>query len=269
MHSDSSVTRLKERAGPLDGKSAFISDLHLGTAGCRAERLLDFLEHLNVENLYLVGDVIDLERMQQVVHWPESHTAVVQRVLSMAAQGVKVTYIPGNHDARIRAFAGSTFKGVDIRLNTIHETAAGKRLLVTHGDQFDTHLKIGSLKEKIGSAAYGWLVGLDVGVNRVRSRFGYSDVSIATTMKLRFKSAQEYIARYERIATDDAIKRGLDGIVCGHIHKPAIIEDGGVVYYNDGDWVEHCSALIEDESGTLSNVHWTESRRPMDEMRVA
>ncbi|MEL7023348.1 MAG: UDP-2,3-diacylglucosamine diphosphatase [Pseudomonadota bacterium] len=241
----------------LHGSSAFISDLHLGTAGCRAERILDFLEHLNVEQLYLVGDIIDLERMQQSVHWPESHTRVLQRLFQMTALGTEVIYIPGNHDARIRAFAGTTFKGIKIRMNAIHTTQSGKRLLVTHGDQFDSELKIGSLKEKIGSAAYQWLVSFDVGVNRVRARFGYEDVSIASAMKLRIKSAQQYIARYEALALSHAKRRGLDGIVCGHIHKPAIIESDDVVYYNDGDWVEHCSVLVEATDGTLANYQWS------------
>ena len=253
----------------VHGTSAFISDLHLGTSGCRAERLLDFLQHLSVDNLFLVGDVIDLERMQQVVHWPQVHTEVMQQVFAMVRQGTRVTYIPGNHDARLRTFAGSNFQGVDIRLNTIHETRQGKRLLITHGDQFDAELKIGSLKEKLGSAAYQWLLDFDAGINKVRERFGYEKISVASTLKMRIKSAQQYIRKYEQTAVRHARKRGLDGIVCGHIHKPACFEQDGVGYYNDGDWVEHCTALIEDAQGNLANIRWSTTEPQLKAVRAA
>lgn len=269
MHSSTSSPHSRRTHVPIPGKSAFISDLHLGTPGCRAERLLEFLNRLNVEQLFLVGDIVDLERMQQVVHWPASHTAVMQRVFEMAADGVKVTYIPGNHDARIRAFAGSSFNGIDIRLNTIHTTAAGRRLLVTHGDQFDAELRIGSLKEKIGSAAYQWLLSVDAGVNKVRTRFGYDKVSIASAMKMRIKSAQQYIQQYEQTAVRHAQKRGLDGIVCGHIHKPEIFDVSGVGYFNDGDWVEHCSAILEDENGNLVAWKWSEQEKAASTLQAA
>lgn len=269
MHRSTAHPQSVRATLPIPGKSAFISDLHLGTRGCRAERLLEFLNRLNVEQLFLVGDIVDLERMQQVVHWPESHTAVVQRVFAMAAAGVRVTYIPGNHDARIRALAGSNFLGIDIRLNTIHTTASGKRLLVTHGDQFDAELRIGSLKEKIGSAAYQWLLSVDAGVNKVRVRFGYDKVSIASAMKMRIKSAQQYIQQYEQTAVRHAHKRGLDGIVCGHIHKPEIFDVGGVSYFNDGDWVEHCSALLEDQSGNLISWKWSEQEKAAGTLQAA
>lgn len=243
--------------GRLRERSAFISDLHLGTAGCRAELLLDFLEHLDVDRLFLVGDVIDLERMTQSVHWPSSHTAVMRQVFRLAAAGMDVTYIPGNHDAGLRAFAGSTFKGVKLRLNAIHTTADGRRLLVTHGDQFDSELRIGSLKERLGSAAYGWLVDVDVSINRVRERLGYQRVRLASAVKMKIASARRYIDEFECLATLHARRRELDGIVCGHIHKPACIEDEDVSYYNDGDWVEHCSVLVESHQGQMRNIVWT------------
>lgn len=246
-----------ELGGTLRARSAFISDLHLGTAGCRAELLLDFLEHCDVDHLFLVGDVIDLERMQQSVHWPSSHTAVMRQIFRLAAAGMEVTYIPGNHDARLRAFAGSEFKGVKLRLNTIHETADSRRLLVTHGDQFDSELRIGSLKERIGSAAYQWLVDVDVGINRVRERLGYDRIRLASAVKMKVASARRYIDEFECLATLHARRRGLDGIVCGHIHKPACVEEDGIGYYNDGDWVEHCSVLVEDTSGRMRDITWS------------
>ena len=245
------------RAGKLRARSAFISDVHLGTPGCRAELLLDFLRNLDVDKLFLVGDIIDLERMQQSVHWPSSHTAVMRTIFRLAGAGMDVTYVPGNHDANLRAFAGSEFRGVKLRLNTVHETADGRRLLVTHGDQFDSELRIGSLKERIGSAAYQWLVDVDVSINRVRKRLGYQRIRIASAVKMKITSARQYIEEFECLASLYARRRGLDGIVCGHIHKPACIEEDGFGYYNDGDWVEHCSALVEDETGGLRDIAWT------------
>lgn len=263
MNSETMPEIAAARAGTLRARSAFISDVHLGTPGCRAEQLLDFLRNLDVEHLFLVGDIIDLERMQQAVHWPSSHTAVMRAIFRLAEGGMHVTYVPGNHDANLRAFAGSEFRGVRLRLNTIHETADGRRLLVTHGDQFDAELRIGSLKERIGSAAYQWLVDVDVGINRVRERLGYNRIRIASAVKMKISSARQYIEEFECLASLYARRRGLDGIVCGHIHKPACIEDEGIGYYNDGDWVEHCSALVEDADGRIRNITWAADSLPV------
>ena len=257
MTDDTMTDAAARVSGTLRARSAFISDVHLGTVGCRAELLLDFLRRLDVERLYLVGDIIDMQRMQQAVHWPTSHSAVMRTLFRHAANGMQVFYIPGNHDAALRAFAGSDIKAVRIRLNTVHETGDGRRLLVTHGDQFDAELRIGSLKERVGSAAYQWLVDVDAGINRVRARFGYERVRIASAVKMKIASARRYIDEFECLATLHARRRGLDGIVCGHIHKPACIVDDGVGYYNDGDWVEHCSAIVEDDAGGLRTVSWT------------
>ncbi|MEM7612047.1 MAG: UDP-2,3-diacylglucosamine diphosphatase, partial [Pseudomonadota bacterium] len=240
----------------LHGASAFISDMHLGTKGCRGAALVQFLRHLDVDNLYLVGDIIDLQRMAQSMNWSDSHTQAMREIFRLAASGVNVTYIPGNHDAHLRAFAGTEFGGVKIRLNTIHTTRDGRRLLVTHGDQFDGQLRIGSLKERFGSAAYQWLLDMDAGINRVRQRLGYQQVSVTASLKMRFDSARQYIREFERTAANDARKRGLDGIVCGHIHKPAIMTIDGVGYFNDGDWVEHGTALMERNDGMLELTKW-------------
>ncbi|MEO0575349.1 MAG: UDP-2,3-diacylglucosamine diphosphatase [Pseudomonadota bacterium] len=240
---------------PFCGHSAFISDVHLGTPGCRAEPLLAFLGKLKVAHLYLVGDIIDFERMQHHVYWPDSHSAVIRRILDIASNGTEVTYIPGNHDANLRIFAGTDLHGVKLRMNAIHTTVDQRRLLVTHGDQFDAKLRIGSFKEKIGSVAYGWLLGLDNNVNRVRDKLGFDRLRLASSLKMRFKSAQQYIEDYEITAREHAAQRNLDGIVCGHIHKPATLMRNGVTYYNDGDWVEHCSAVIEDNNGVLNTIH--------------
>ncbi|MEM8546982.1 MAG: UDP-2,3-diacylglucosamine diphosphatase, partial [Pseudomonadota bacterium] len=146
----------------------------------------------------------------------------------------------------------------------IHETADDRRVLVTHGDQFDADLRIGGIKERLGGAAYQWLLEFDSSINKVRERFGYDKVSIASSVKMRLKSAQQYIRRYEQMALEHARKRGLDGIVCGHIHKPFCFEKDGIGYFNDGDWVEHCSALIEDTSGRLHSVRWSAATSERD-----
>ncbi|MEM7763395.1 MAG: UDP-2,3-diacylglucosamine diphosphatase [Pseudomonadota bacterium] len=253
----------------ITGRSAFLSDVHLGTRNCRAEALLEFLTRLNTDNLFLVGDIVDLQRMASAVHWPRSHTAIIHKLFSLAAAGMRVVFIPGNHDAALRVHAGTTVNGVEIRLNAIHQTADGRRLLITHGDQFDSELRIGSLKEKIGSAAYEWLLGIDVGINRVRSRFGYEETSIASAVKMRVRSAQQYIREYEQLAADNARKRGLDGIVCGHIHKPEIARIDETDYLNTGDWVEHGTALLEDRHGRMQLIHTSDATAVTSEPQAA
>ncbi|MEN7342431.1 MAG: UDP-2,3-diacylglucosamine diphosphatase [Pseudomonadota bacterium] len=257
-----SLTDATHRVTTYRGNAAFISDVHLGTRSCRAEALLAFLKRLDTKTLYLVGDIIDLERMSQSVHWQRTHSAVVRELFQLAATGTHVVYIPGNHDAPFRALAGRRVNGIDIHLNTVHETAHGERLLVTHGDQFDSELRIGNIKEKIGSVAYKLLMDLDVNVNRLRARLGYRQLNLARSVKGRIKSVTRYINDYEELATKYASQRGLDGVICGHIHKPCIRTCGRLRYFNTGDWVEHGTALVEDDHGQIRLVNIeTGSRR--------
>lgn len=253
---------MQESGKRIRAESVWLSDTHLGTRGCRAEQLLDFLRALDSPNLFLVGDIVDLQMMRSAVHWPPSHGAVLREIVRLTLDGTRVVYIPGNHDAELRLFAGTRHAMIDVYRQYVHETRCGRRLLVTHGDQFDRDLRVGSLKERIGSAAYRWLVDMDAGLNRARSRLGYQPLRIASGIKMRVNSALEYIERFEALAEDYARREGFDGIICGHIHRPAIRRHGDVIYCNDGDWVEHCTALVEHPDGRLGLVSWDGEAEP-------
>lgn len=241
-------------------RSVFISDVHLGFRGCSAEYLLDFLHSIETEVLYLVGDIVDLWSLKRSFFWPQSHNDVVRTVLGMAKRGTRVIYIPGNHDRVFRDYDGMEFGSVLIRRQYVHETADGRRMLVLHGDEFDSVIKASPLLESLGSHAYGWLLRLNRYVNFMRRRFGFPYWSIAAWLKHKVKNAVSYIANFERALADEARKRGLDGIICGHIHRAEITRIGGVLYCNDGDWVESCTTLTEDFDGRLMLLHWSERK---------
>lgn len=242
-------------------RSVFVSDVHLGTSASRAADLLDFLQTVKAERLYLVGDIIDIEQMKGRSSFTPDHHKVISTVLKLAAEGTDVIYIPGNHDREVRALAGSTLKGVHIRIEDTHVAADGKRYLVTHGDVLDQHVRKHSNLELFGAAAYQILLELDVRINQLRARFGREQIPISARLKQRVASAKRYIAKFEAFAAKYARKRGFDGIICGHIHKPEIRDIDGIRYANDGDWVEHRSALAEGEDGTMSLVHWNSATR--------
>jgi UDP-2,3-diacylglucosamine pyrophosphatase LpxH len=237
-------------------RSLWLSDVHLGTTVARAAELLDFLDTVTAENIYLTGDIIDIERIRAKPAFPALHRDVVTRLIRLAAARSRVVYVPGNHDREMREYAGHSICGIEVRQETEHLTAAGERLLVIHGDCLDPAVRRGTNLEQFGAAAYRWLVEADVTINRLRQRLGRDELPIATRIKLRLKSAHEYIARFEEAAARYALKRGFDGIVCGHIHRPAIRDIAGVRYANDGDWVEHRTAVAEDWDGQLHLLCW-------------
>jgi UDP-2,3-diacylglucosamine pyrophosphatase LpxH len=240
----------------VQAEAVWLSDTHLGTRGCRARQLLDFLRSLETSRLFLVGDILDFEAMRSTVYWPPVHGEVLHEIMRLSRQGTRLMYIPGNHDAELRLFDGTDHRLIEIRRRHVHETRSGRRLLVTHGDEFDRDLRVGSMKERLGSAAYRWLVDMDAGLNRVRHRLGYRPVRMASTIKMRINAAMDYIHRFENTAIEYVRRQGLDGIVCGHIHRPAVRQAGDVIYCNDGDWVEHCTALVENREGRLGLVSW-------------
>ena len=242
-------------------RSVFVSDVHLGTSASRAADLLDFLNTVQTERLYLVGDIIDIEQMKGRSSFTTEHHKVVAKLLKLAADGTDVIYVPGNHDREVRALAGSELKGVQIKIEDTHVAADGRRYLVTHGDVLDQHVRKHSNLELFGAAAYQVLLEIDVQINRVRARFGREQIPISANLKQRVASAKKYIAKFEAFAAKYAKKRGFDGIICGHIHKPEVRDIDGVRYANDGDWVEHRSALTEDEYGNLALVHWNTATR--------
>jgi UDP-2,3-diacylglucosamine pyrophosphatase LpxH len=237
-------------------KTVWLSDVHLGTRACRVQLLLDFLRQTRCETLYLVGDIIDLESLRGSFFWPTSHTEVLRVLLKKSQEGTRVVYIPGNHDDELRALIGTRIGGVEVLGRSIHETAAGKRLLVLHGDEFDAVMKHGLLAALVGDMAYRGLLALNRFVHWLHEMSGRPYWSLAQHVKTKVGGAQRYIAAFREASLHAARAAGLDGIVCGHIHKAELVERDGLVYCNDGDWVESCTALVERLDGVLELKSW-------------
>jgi UDP-2,3-diacylglucosamine pyrophosphatase LpxH len=239
-------------------RTIWISDVHLGTRGCNDRLLIDFLDHVDSDILYLVGDIIDGWRMKKRFYWPERHNAIVRRVMKRAKRGARVIYIPGNHDEMFRQFSGLSFGGVAIKRRAVHRTADGRRLLVLHGDEFDAIVMAHKWLAFLGDAAYGLLLRLNVVVNAVRRRLDLPYWSLSRHAKHKVKNAVEFISRFEETVAREAARLKVDGVVCGHIHNAEERRFGDVVYYNDGDWVEGCTALVEHQDGRMEILHWAE-----------
>jgi UDP-2,3-diacylglucosamine pyrophosphatase LpxH len=234
-------------------RTVFISDTHLGLRGVRCNELSAFLKHLECERLYLVGDIIDLWVLKQRWHWPIVHNQVVRRILKLARKGTLVTYIPGNHDDALRQYAGIDLGGVRVARQAVHRTQDGRSLLITHGDEYDLVVQHSRLLSVIGARAYDQLLVLNRIVNSARGIFGLPAWSFATAVKLKVKGACTFISNFEEAVKGEARRRGLDGIVCGHVHQPALRQEE-VLYCNCGDWIERASALVEHEDGRLELV---------------
>jgi UDP-2,3-diacylglucosamine pyrophosphatase LpxH len=237
-------------------RAIFISDLHLGTPGCQARALLDFLRHTESDYLYLVGDIIDGWQLKRRWYWHQTHNDVVQKVLRKARKGTEVVYVPGNHDDAARHYADLAFGGITIRAEAVHETARGIRLLVTHGDSFDAVVRCARWLAHVGDALYMLTLKLNRHFNAVRARLGLPYWSLSQFLKHKVKNAVSYIVAFEEALAREARLRGMDGVVCGHIHKAEIRDIDGVLYCNDGDWVESRTALVETTDGELRIVHW-------------
>ncbi|MFA7596063.1 MAG: UDP-2,3-diacylglucosamine diphosphatase [Novosphingobium sp.] len=247
---------------PVSGRrryrTVWISDVHLGTKGCNAELLIDFLDSVDSETMYLVGDIIDGWRLKKKFYWPAAHNDIVWRILKRAKRGTRIVYIPGNHDEMFRQFSGLSFGGVEIRRTAFHTTADGRRLMVLHGDEFDAVMLAHRWLAFVGDAAYTLLMNLNRWVNAVRSRLELPYWSLSKMAKHKVKNAVEFISRYEEVVAKAAGDRGVDGVVCGHIHNAEMRQFGDVAYYNDGDWVEGCTALVEHFDGRMEILHWPE-----------
>ena len=241
-------------------RTLWVSDIHLGTRASRAAELLRFLTSVEADRIYLVGDIIDLERMKNQPMFPDAHVQVVAELFALAKNGTDVIFIPGNQDADFRRFAGTDLMGIPVVLEAAHVTADGQRLLVIHGDILDREVRHGTNLEKFGAAAYRFLLRADVVINRFRRMLGQDYFSMSSTIKGRLRSANEYVHRYETVAARYAIARGFDGIVCGHIHRPRMRSIDGCLYMNDGDWVEHGTALAESVDGSLQILDWRQRR---------
>lgn len=236
-------------------RTIWISDTHLGSRGAQAERLSAFLKSVECDRLYLVGDFIDFWRLKSRPFWPAAHNEVLRRLLKMIKRGTQIIVVPGNHDEVLRMYLGTDFGGFLIHNHAVHVCANGERLLVTHGDQYDMVVKHSKLLSLVGSAAYEWLLVVNRFYNRYRRWRGKPYWSLSQYLKLKVKSACSYVSRYQDTLSDEARRRDLTGVVCGHIHKPEILLDGEIKYYNCGDWVENCTALVELEDGTIELLH--------------
>ncbi len=243
-------------------RTIWLSDIHLGSSGCQATYLLDFLRHNDSEYLYLVGDIIDGWQLKKGWYWPQAHNDVVQKVLRKARKGTQVIYIPGNHDEGARQFCDLAFGDIQVRGEAFHTTLTGKRLWIVHGDLFDGVIQHAKWLAYLGDTLYTLILVLNRWFNRIRNRLGFQYWSLSQYLKHQVKNAVNFISSFETVMTDEARRRGCDGVVCGHIHKAEIRDIDGVLYCNDGDWVESLSALVETMEGELKVVYWTVMRSP-------
>ncbi|WP_254607048.1 UDP-2,3-diacylglucosamine diphosphatase [Rhodoferax sp. BAB1] len=248
-----------EKGGGKRYRAVFISDLHLGTPGCRAEDLLDFLKASSSEHLYLVGDIIDGWQLRRRWYWPQAHNDVVQKLLRRARKGCRVVFVPGNHDEFARGFIGHQFGGIEVVDDAVHVTADGKRLWVTHGDYFDGVIQCAKWLAYVGDNLYEFTLKLNRYLNHLRAKFGLPYWSLSAYLKHKVKKAVNFISDFEQAVAHEARKRGHQGVVCGHIHHAEIREIEGVLYCNDGDWVESLTALVEHHDGRLELLRWGEA----------
>ena len=237
-------------------RAVFISDVHLGTAGCQAAALLDFLRHHPSDTLYLVGDMVDGWQLRRRWFWPQAHNDVVQKLLRRARKGCRVVFVPGNHDEFARQFDGHDFGGIEVRNEAVHTTADGRRLWVVHGDHFDGVIQCAKWLAYVGDNLYEFTLRLNRHLNSLRARLGLPYWSLSQYLKHKVKSALNYVTDFERAVAAEARQRGFDGVVCGHIHRAEMRMIEGTLYCNDGDWVESLSALVEQRDGTVALVHW-------------
>ncbi|MEI6804511.1 MAG: UDP-2,3-diacylglucosamine diphosphatase [Burkholderiales bacterium] len=238
-------------------RAIFISDIHLGTAGCQADALLDFLKHHPSDYLYLVGDIVDGWQLRRRWFWPQAHNDIVQKLLRRARKGCKVIFIPGNHDEFARGFIGHQFGGIEVQDEAIHTTATGRTLWVTHGDYFDGVIQCAKWLAFLGDNLYEFTLRLNRHLNRLRAHLGLPYWSLSAYLKHKVKKALNYVTDFEVAVAHEARTRGHDGVVCGHIHRAEMRDINGTLYCNDGDWVESRSALVEHFDGQLELLYWS------------
>ena len=237
-------------------RTVWLSDIHLGTRDAQVDYLLDFLNHVEFDTLYLVGDIIDVWKMRSGWYWTQTTLEVVHKVMERARQGVQVIYIPGNHDEILRDYCGTFVNGLRIERQAIHRCANGKRLLVMHGDEFDCVVVCNKWLAHLGSWAYDSLLALNRRFDFLRRKLGFGYWSLAGFLKVKVKSAVNFIGNFEDALVRAAHEAEVDGVVCGHVHHADLNEEGAVFYANCGDWVESCTALTEDDSGSFRIIHW-------------
>ncbi len=248
---------MSDTSEPMHYRTLFLSDFHLGTRGCQAEMLVEFLRLHDAETIYLVGDIVDGWRLKRSWYWPQAHNDVVQKLLRKGRKGARIIYLPGNHDEFLRDYLGSHFGVIEVIDSLVHEGLDGKRLLVIHGDQFDVVVRHAKWLAFLGDWAYTAALGFNTVFNGLRRKMGFSYWSLSAWAKLKVKNAVNFIGSFEKTLTAEAKKVGADGVVCGHIHHAAMHDDFGVRYFNTGDWVESCTALVEHHDGRYEIINWT------------
>ncbi|QHQ36629.1 UDP-2,3-diacylglucosamine diphosphatase [Algicella marina] len=249
-------------------RTLFLSDIHLGTRGCQAEMLLDFLKHHTAERIFLIGDIFDGWRLRRGWHWPQSHNDVVEALLTKAHEGTPIIYVPGNHDEVMRQYIGTHFGGIEVKLEDVHVTADGKRLLVIHGDQYDVVVMNAKWLAHLGDRAYNAMLWLNTWLNWIKRLWGGQYWSLSNWTKRQVKQAVNFIGEYEKVLADEAERGGYDGIICGHIHHARIGDVDGMLYVNTGDWVESCTAVVEDQSGALRLIDWAATTKSRNRTRT-
>ena len=241
-------------------KSIFLSDIHLGTRGCNADYLLEFIKYHDADNFYLVGDIVDCWKLKKNWYWPQAHNDVVQKILRKARKGSRVIYITGNHDEIFRDYFGIHFGGIEVAEEAVHIAADGKKYLVMHGDAFDGVLLNAKWLAYLGDWAYETCLKLNTVFNYCRRKLGFGYWSLSAYLKFKVKNAVQFIYDFENLLIEEARRREVDGVICGHIHHAEIRKMDGIVYMNDGDWVESCTALVEDKNGKFRIIDWVSER---------
>jgi UDP-2,3-diacylglucosamine pyrophosphatase LpxH len=239
-------------------RTLFLSDVHLGTRGCQAEFLIDFLRQHDAQTIFLVGDIIDGWRLKRSWYWPQSHNDVVQKLLRKGRKGARIIYIPGNHDEMLRDYCGNRFGAVELMREYVHELADGRRFLVIHGDEFDVVVRNAKWLALLGDWAYRFAIVLNTWFNLARRKLGFPYWSLSAWLKFKVKNAVNFMSEYEAALADAAARHKVDGVICGHIHRPADRVINGLAYINIGDWVESCTAVVEHMDGRLEVLRWSE-----------
>jgi UDP-2,3-diacylglucosamine pyrophosphatase LpxH len=243
----------------MNYRAIWISDVHLGTKHAQVGKLLEFLRDTESAHLYIVGDFIDGWQLRRKWFWNDDHNTLIQKLLRKNRKHTRVTFVTGNHDEFLEQFFGIAFGTVKLAERAVHTGADGKKYLVIHGHQFDGLVHFNRLLERVGTVLYDKILDLNVWINRIRRSFGFGYWSFASYIKLRAKSAVKYVTDYEDTMLQFGRKSGMAGVICGHIHRPEIRQVGDMLYMNCGDWVENCTALVEDFDGNFSLIRFHES----------
>lgn len=268
---DHPSTHASQPTALINARTVWISDLHLGYRDCKAQYLLNFLDQIQCDTLYLVGDVVDFWALKKRFCWPAEHYQVMLKLYELAGRGVRVIYVPGNHDEPLRRFCGALFGPIEVALEHEYVGADGKRWLIMHGDAMDAYINLTWITRFCGDIAYGLLLMINRWSNRIRRWFGQPYFSLAGLIKSNIKGARAAIETYQTQAMEEARRRGFDGVICGHIHAPALLEQNGMHYANTGDWIESCTALVEDFQGEIRLLHYSDQVQwhPVEEAAIA